>query len=111
MLFTNQPEIDSRLTDSAFIFRLFFVSFKSGLLASASLFCMLQNPPLLPSVVLFSVLSQLIIFLVFLLFDLSNIFSGSFVLLVSFGLDHRVLLPTSLSSFFFQESSSVAASE
>ena len=47
-----------------------FVFFNSALLASASLFCMLQNPSLLLSVVL-SVLPQVIIFVVsFLTFQL-----------------------------------------
>ena len=67
----------------------------SGLITSASLFCILQNPPLLPSVVLFCVLPQTIIFLIFLLlFDLSNIFLVLFTsLFVSSYFDHRVLLP------------------
>ena len=67
---------------SSFLFKFFNPCFGFS-------FCKL---PLLPSVVLFSVRPQVIIFLVFLLFDLSNIFLDFLTLLfVSFGFYHRVL--------------------
>ena len=62
---------------------------------------MLQNRSLLPSVVLFSVLPQVIIFLVFLLFDPSNIFPGFFILLLFPSVSILVFFSlTSPSSFF-----------
>ena len=93
-LHTNQcqkstPDSQSQLS----VFAFSFIFFHSVLLASASLFCMLQNPPLLPSFVLFSVLLKSSSFLFFCFFYLLNIFLGFLTLFfVSLGFDHLVLL-------------------
>ena len=75
--YNPESEIDSALTDSAFEFLLCFTSLATlSNLASAPPFSLLQDPPLVPSIVLFIVFPQLLIRLKFLLFVLLSIVSS-----------------------------------